>query len=51
MLWYAYQEVAREEEIAIGAAFSSQALAAGCEARESHGLFGLSPGTSVVMAV
>ena len=51
MLLYADREVAREEEIAIGAAFRSQALVADCEARENHGLFGLSPRTRVVLAV
>ena len=51
MLSYADRGVAREEEIAIGAGFSSQALAAHCEARESHRPFGLSPRTSMVLAV
>lgn len=43
--------IAREEEIVIGGAFSSQVLAADCEARESHGLFGLSPRTSAMLVV
>ena len=45
------REVAREEEVAIGAAFNSQALAVDCEARGSQRLFGLSPRTSMVLAV